>query len=46
MGESFTSFAGSQAAFALLFPMETLYESYVASKLKRHLDNQIYSVTA
>lgn len=46
MGESFTSFAGSQAAFALLFPMETLYESYVASKLKRHLDKQIYSVTA
>lgn len=46
MGESFTSFAGSQAAFALLFPMETLYESYVASKLKRHLDNQIYTVTA
>lgn len=46
MGESFTSFAGSQAAFALLFPMETLYESYVASRLKRHLDNQVYSVTA
>lgn len=46
MGESFTSFAGSQAAFVLLFPMETLYESYVASKLKRHLDNQIYTVTA
>lgn len=46
MGESFTSFAGSQSAFALLFPMERLYESYVASMLKRYLNNQVYSVTA
>lgn len=46
MGESFTSFAGSREAFALLFPMETLFESYVAARLKRHLDNRVYSVTA
>ena len=29
MGKSFTSFAGSEVALALLFPMETLFESYV-----------------
>lgn len=29
-GEAFTSFSGSEAASALLFPMERLFESYVA----------------
>jgi 5-methylcytosine-specific restriction endonuclease McrBC regulatory subunit McrC len=29
MGKSFTSFAGSEVAVALLFPMETLFESYI-----------------
>lgn len=45
-GASFSTFSGSQAAFALLFPMETLYESYVAALLKRLLDPQQYTVTA
>ncbi len=44
MGKSFTSFSGSEVAFALLFPMETLYESYVATKLKRFLFGQGYTV--
>ena len=35
MGKSFTSFSGSEVAFALLFPMETLFESYIAAQLKK-----------
>lgn len=37
MGKSFTSFSGSEVAFALLFPMETLFESYIAAELKKML---------
>lgn len=33
--ESFTSFAGDTVAFALLFPMEKVFETYVYSILKR-----------
>ena len=33
--KSFTSFSGSGVAFALLFPMETLFERYVAVQLKK-----------
>ena len=36
-GNSFTAFAGSEAAIALLFPMEKVFESYVAAKLRRHV---------
>lgn len=32
-GKSFTSFPGSEIAVALLFPMETLFEQYIALKL-------------
>lgn len=46
MGKSFTSFAGSEIALALLFPMETLFESYVATLLKKHLTPLGYSVSA
>ena len=46
MGESFTNYAGSEEAFALLFPMERLFESYIAAQLKRHLDPAMYAVTA
>lgn len=34
--ESFTPFAGKEIAFALLFPMETIFESYVAAKLRQY----------
>lgn len=37
MGKSFTSFSGSEVAFSLLFPMETLFESYIATQMNRLL---------
>lgn len=37
MGKSFTSYAGSEVALALLFPMETLFESYIATLLKKKM---------
>ena len=44
-GKSFTAFAGSEVAAALLFPMETLFESYVAAKLKKELIPKGYTVS-
>lgn len=35
MNESFTTFSGSTTSRALLFPMESVYESYVAKKMKK-----------
>ena len=46
MGKSFTSFAGSEVAVALLFPMETVFESYIAALLKKELIPKGYSVSA
>lgn len=46
MGKSFTSFSGSEVAFALLFPMETLFESYIAAQLRKVLSISEYSVSA
>lgn len=43
-GKSFTSFSGSEVAAALLFPMETLFESYVAVKLRKVLDPKVYKI--
>ena len=34
-GNSFTAFSGSDVAVALLFPMEKVFESYVATKMRR-----------
>ena len=45
MGNSFTSFSGSEIAFALLFPMETLFESYVATKLRKTLFHSGYTIS-
>lgn len=45
MGKSFTSFAGSEVSMALLFPMETLFESYIAALLKKRLDRTAFSVS-
>lgn len=45
IGKSFSTFSGSEVAFALLFPMETLFESYVALQLKRVLSPKEYSVS-
>ena len=41
MKKSFTSFSGDNIAFSLLFPMEKLFESYIAHKLKQHLESGI-----
>ena len=46
MGKSFTSFAGSEVALALLFPMEMLFESYIAVLLKKKLGNAEFSISA
>ena len=46
MGKSFTSFAGSEVALALLFPMESLFESYIATLLRRNLDVSVFTVSA
>ena len=46
MGKSFTSFSGSEVAFALLFPMETLFESYIAAALKKMLGHSGYTLSA
>lgn len=46
MGKSFTSFAGSEVAFALLFPMETLFESYIAIQLKKMFAGTSYNLSA
>ena len=45
-GKSFTSFSGSQVASALLFPMESLFESYVDAALKKQLTPKGYRVSA
>ncbi|MDD4096197.1 MAG: McrC family protein [Oscillospiraceae bacterium] len=40
-GNSFTAFAGSAVALALLFPMEKVFESFIAAKLRKHIGNDI-----
>ncbi len=45
MKKSFTSFMGTEKAFALLFPMEILFESYVASKLKQSSFKENYAIS-
>ena len=44
-GKSFSSFSGSGVAFALLFPMETLFERYVALQLKKALPTKDFSLS-
>lgn len=44
-GRSFTSFAGSNVAMALLFPMEMLFESYIAVQCRRLLNASEYAVS-
>lgn len=35
LGNSFTSFTGSNVAFSLLFPMEKIFENFVAAKIRK-----------
>ena len=44
-GKSFSSFSGSGAAFSLMFPMETLFERYVAVQLKKFLPAEDFSIS-
>lgn len=44
-GRGFTSFAGDDVALALLFPMEALFERYVARRLRRKLGGKGFSVS-
>ena len=44
-GKSFASFSGSTVAMALLFPMEVLFQDYVALLLKRLLSGKPYVVS-
>lgn len=47
LNRSFTSFRGKEVAFALLFPMETLFESFVADQMRRfYLENKSIHVSA
>ncbi|MFA5536348.1 MAG: McrC family protein [Bacillota bacterium] len=36
-GSSFTAFSGSEVALALLFPMEKVFESFIAAKFRKYL---------
>ena len=44
-GKSFTSFSGSEVALALLYPMETLFESYIATLLRKKLNTSQCSIS-
>lgn len=44
MNKSFTAFKGKEVAFALLFPMDRLFESYVADRLRHYVDTHKYHV--
>lgn len=43
-GQSFTPFRGSSLAYALLFPMEKVFERYVAGVLKKELSRSDFHV--
>ena len=40
-GESFSAFTGNNEAIAILFPMETVFESYVASKIRKAVKTDV-----
>ena len=44
-GKSFTAYAGSDIALALLYPMEILFERYIARRIKQQLDPFQYSIS-
>ena len=46
LNKSFTTFSGGNNARALLFPMEKVFESYVAKQLKKTLHDLDWEVTA
>lgn len=40
-GNSFTAYAGSEVGLALLFPMEKVFESYVAAKFRKYIGTDL-----
>lgn len=46
MNKSFTTFSGSTASRALLFPMEAVYESYVAQQMKKVMGQEGWDVSS
>lgn len=46
MNKSFTTFSGSTASRALLFPMESVYESYVAKQMKKVMSPEGWEVSS
>ena len=44
--KSFTTFSGKTTSRALLFPMDKLFEAYVAKLVKKHSETYHYSVSA
>ena len=45
MNKSFTTFSGSTTSRALLFPMESIYESYVAQQMKKVINPEGWEVS-
>lgn len=45
MNKSFTTFSGSTVSRALLFPMETVYENYVAREMKKIMERDGWEVS-
>ncbi len=45
LDHSFSSFSGSSNAWALLFPMETVFESYVAQEMRKVLADTSWTVS-
>ena len=46
MNKSFTTFSGSTVSRALLFPMESVYESYVAQQMKKVMGAEGWDVSS
>ena len=45
MNKSFTTFKGEDIAYALLFPMEKLFEDYIGTLLRRAMSQSQYNVS-
>lgn len=46
MNKSFTTFSGSTVSRAFLFPMESVYESYVAQQMKKVMEPEGWNVSS
>lgn len=46
MNKSFTTFSGATSSRALLFPMESVYESYVAQQMKKVMSLEGWDVSS